>query len=91
MDIRIVEAFLKRAFKAADMMLATIEAGNGTAEELVGNMQIAGQHYNIAKKQFVHAANEYHKHADECNRYHREIYSEVDEEYYNSLEAAINE
>ena len=89
MDIRVVEAFLKRAFKAADMMLATIEAGNGTAEELVGNMQIAGQHYNIAKKQFVHAANEYHKHKDDCNRYHQEIYSEDDRKYYEAMDESV--
>jgi hypothetical protein len=60
MDIKVVEAFLKRTFKAADMMLATIEADNGTAEELRGNMRIAGQHYCIAKKLFVRAANEFH-------------------------------
>lgn len=86
MDIKIVEAFLKRVIKAADMMQATIEAGNGTPEQLIGNMQIAGQQYDVAKKLFVHAANEFHKHADECNRYHREIYSKEDEEYYNGLE-----
>jgi len=65
MDIKVVEAFLKRTFKAADMMLATIEADNGTAEELRDNMQIAGQHYCIERKLFVHAAKAFHLHQEE--------------------------
>ncbi len=74
MDIKIVEAYLKRVIKAADMMQATIEAGNGTPEQLIGNMQIAGKHYYIAKKLFVIAAKEFNNHAAECNQYHQEIY-----------------
>jgi hypothetical protein len=88
-DIKIVEAYLKRVIKAADMMLATIEAGNGTPEQLVGNMQIAGKHYNIAKKLFVVAAREFHKHKDDCNRYHQEIYSEDDRKYYEAMDESV--
>ncbi len=80
MDIKIVEAYLKRVIKAADMMLATIEAGNGTPEQLVGNMQIAGKHYNIAKKLFVVAANEFNN-----QKTPQEIYEKEDQKYYDEM------
>ena len=75
MDIKIVEAFLKRVIKAADKMEASIIAGDSTNDWSATDLQIIAQQYGIAKKLFVHAAKEYHEHAADCNHYHQEICS----------------
>ena len=86
MDIKLVEAYLKRVIKAADNMYAAVYSEEWIDDAIISDMQMAADQYHLAKKLFVVAAKEYHKHADECNRYHNEIYSKKDEEYYNALE-----
>ena len=75
MDIKIVEAYLKRVIKAADNMYAAVYNSEEWMDDaIIWNMQQAADQYEGAKKLFVSAAKEFHNHAAECNKYHQEIY-----------------
>jgi hypothetical protein len=53
MDIKIVEAYLKRVIKAADEMRDAVYSGDSFG------VQMTADHYDMAKKLFVNAASKY--------------------------------
>jgi len=88
-DIKIVEAYLKRVIQAADEMYATVYDSNETLEDaIIWNMQMAADQYKMAKSLFVSASKEFHiqKGADKIVA---DIYSEADKKYYEDIEEAL--
>ncbi len=80
MDIKIVEAYLKRVIKAADEMYSAVYSDETLDDAIIWNMQHAAKQSKIAKSLFVSAANEFNN-----QKTPHEIYAKEDQKYYDEM------
>lgn len=80
MDIKIVEAYLKRVIKAADEMYSAVYSDETINDAIVSDVMQAADQYKLAKSLFVNAANEFNN-----QKTPNEIYSAEDQQYYDEM------
>ncbi len=80
MDIKIVEAYLKRVIKAADEMYSAVYSDETINDTIVCDVMQAADQYKIAKSLFVSAAKEFNN-----QKTPHEIYVKEDQKYYDEM------